>query len=83
MLFKERLKEKLLAEESVDFVCGPDAYRDLPRLVSSILESLQSSGNNRQKAANTLLSIEETYADIRPVRVFVSLLQFSFCVVRI
>jgi tRNA-2-methylthio-N6-dimethylallyladenosine synthase len=57
----ERLKEKLLEEDSVDFVCGPDAYRDIPNLLGGIL-------NTGQKAANTMLSFEETYADIAPVR---------------
>lgn len=57
----ERLKEKLLEEEAVDLVCGPDAYRDLPRLVESVLSS-------DQKEANTQLSFEETYADINPIR---------------
>ncbi|HBS85069.1 MAG: tRNA (N6-isopentenyl adenosine(37)-C2)-methylthiotransferase MiaB [Bacteroidetes bacterium GWF2_38_335] len=57
----ERLKEKLVEEEKmVDIVVGPDAYRDLPRLVK-----VAGSG---QKAINTLLSREETYADISPVR---------------
>ena len=57
----ERLKEKLLEEEAVDLVCGPDAYRDLPRLLESVVSS-------DQKEANTQLSFEETYADISPVR---------------
>jgi len=57
----ERLKEKLLEQESVvDLVVGPDAYRDLPKL----LEEVESG----QKGINTLLSQEETYGDIRPVR---------------
>tara|TARA_R110002111_G_scaffold241425_1_gene303162 strand:- start:313 stop:1611 length:1299 start_codon:yes stop_codon:yes gene_type:complete len=57
----ERLKEKLLEEEKlVDLVVGPDAYRDLPGLVS-----LAEDG---QKGINTFLSREETYADISPVR---------------
>lgn len=57
----ERLKEKLLEEEKiVDVVVGPDAYRDLPNLVSSA-----EDGN---KGINTFLSREETYADISPVR---------------
>lgn len=57
----ERLKEKLLEEEIVvDLVVGPDAYRDLPRL----LEEAESG----QKGINTILSREETYGDIRPVR---------------
>ena len=58
----ERLKEKLFEDEAVDLVCGPDAYRDLPRLLDSVLSS-------DQKEANTQLSFEETYADINPVRV--------------
>ena len=57
----ERLKETLLEEEkTVDLIAGPDAYRDLPRLI-------EHAGNG-QKAANVLLSYEETYADISPVR---------------
>ena len=82
----ERLKSKLLEEEKlVDLVVGPDAYRTLPGL---ILEA--ESG---QKAVNVLLSREETYADISPVRLdsngvtaFVSIMRgcnnmCSFCVV--
>ena len=82
----ERLKSKLLEEEQlVDMVVGPDAYRDLPNLVEEI-----SSG---QKAVNVLLSREETYADIAPVRLtsngvsaFVTIMRgcdnmCSFCVV--
>ena len=61
----ERLKEKLFEDEAVDLVCGPDAYRDLPRLLDSVLSS-------DQKEANTQLSFEETYADINPVRVAAS-----------
>ena len=57
----ERLKEKLLENRTVDLVAGPDAYRDLPRL----LASLEATG---QKQINTLLSHEETYGDISPVR---------------
>lgn len=57
----ERLKEKLLEEEkSVDLIVGPDAYRDLPNLV-------KATGAG-QKAINVILSHEETYADISPVR---------------
>ncbi len=57
----ERLKEKLLEEEHlVDLVIGPDAYRELPAL-------LEEAGTG-QKAINVLLSREETYADISPVR---------------
>jgi tRNA-2-methylthio-N6-dimethylallyladenosine synthase len=57
----ERLKEKLLEEEKmVDLVVGPDAYRDLPKLI-------QNAGT-AQKAVNVLLSREETYSDISLVR---------------
>lgn len=57
----ERLKQSLLEEEQlVDLVAGPDAYRDLPNLVEEV-----GSG---QRAVNVLLSREETYADISPVR---------------
>ncbi|HLW21404.1 MAG TPA: tRNA (N6-isopentenyl adenosine(37)-C2)-methylthiotransferase MiaB [Cyclobacteriaceae bacterium] len=57
----ERIKEQLLVEEKlVDVVVGPDAYRDLPKLVSEAEEG--------QKGVNTFLSREETYGDISPVR---------------
>ena len=57
----ERLKEKLLEQEQlVDLVVGPDAYRELPSLVTEAEEG--------HKAVNVLLSREETYADISPVR---------------
>lgn len=82
----ERLKTKFLEEEKlVDIVCGPDAYRDLPRLLTE--------ADGGQKAINVLLSREETYADISPVRLdeeginaFVSIMRgcdnmCSFCVV--
>ncbi|MBS9524680.1 tRNA (N6-isopentenyl adenosine(37)-C2)-methylthiotransferase MiaB [Litoribacter ruber] len=82
----ERLKEKLLEEEKlVDVVVGPDAYRDLPNLVSQAEEG--------SKGVNTFLSREETYADIAPVRLnsngisaFISIMRgcdnmCSFCVV--
>jgi len=82
----ERLKEKILdSDKMVDVVCGPDAYRDLPRLLQEV-----DSGH---KGMNTLLSLEETYADITPVRIsdnsvtaFVSIMRgcnnmCSFCIV--
>ncbi|KAL1354889.1 hypothetical protein HN51_006939 [Arachis hypogaea] len=82
----ERLKEKILdADKMVDVVCGPDAYRDLPRLLEEV--------DYGQKGINTLLSLEETYADINPVRIsknsisaFVSVMRgcnnmCSFCIV--
>ena len=57
----ERLKEKLLeTEHLVDIVVGPDAYRELPLLIAEA-----EAGH---KAVNVLLSREETYADISPVR---------------
>ncbi|RXK52224.1 tRNA (N6-isopentenyl adenosine(37)-C2)-methylthiotransferase MiaB [Aquirufa rosea] len=57
----ERLKTKLLEEEKiVDLIAGPDAYRDLPRLLEEI-----EDGN---KAVNVFLSREETYGNIEPVR---------------
>lgn len=57
----ERLKEKLLeTEKLVDMVIGPDAYRELPSLVAEAEEG--------HRAVNVLLSREETYADISPVR---------------
>jgi len=61
----ERLKEKLLeSNKLVDLVVGPDAYRDLPRLLSS----LQEAQDRRVTAMNVQLSLEETYADVMPVR---------------
>ena len=57
----ERLKEKLLEDEPIlDIIVGPDAYRDLPR----ILEEVKSG----HKVINTVLSSVETYSDIEPVR---------------
>ena len=57
----ERLKEKFLEEEKmVDLVVGPDAYKDLPNLISEVDE-----GRN---AVNVILSKDETYADVSPVR---------------
>lgn len=56
----ERLKEQLIERGGVDIVAGPDSYRDLPRLV----REAESGG----KGVNTLLSQEETYAEIAPVR---------------
>lgn len=56
----ERLKEELLENQAVDLVVGPDSYRELPKLVSEITP--------QNKQINVLLSQEETYADISPVR---------------
>jgi tRNA-2-methylthio-N6-dimethylallyladenosine synthase len=82
----ERLKAKFLEEERlVDLVIGPDSYRKLPELISE--------AETGQKAVNVLLSRDETYADIAPVRLnsngvsaFVSIMRgcnnmCSFCVV--
>ena len=82
----ERMKESLLEEEKlVDLVVGPDAYRDLPRLLVEVEDG--------HKSVNVLLSREETYADISPVRLdnngvsaFISIMRgcdnmCSFCVV--
>ncbi|MBA3829216.1 MAG: tRNA (N6-isopentenyl adenosine(37)-C2)-methylthiotransferase MiaB [Taibaiella sp.] len=82
----ERLKAKFLEEEKlVDLVVGPDAYRSLPGLIT------EAEGG--QKSVNVLLSREETYADIAPIRLdsngvtaFVSIMRgcnnmCTFCVV--
>ena len=82
----ERMKESLLEEEKlVDLVVGPDAYRDLPNLLEEV--------EGGQKSVNVLLSREETYAEISPVRLdnkgvsgFISIMRgcdnmCSFCVV--
>lgn len=82
----ERLKSKLLEEEKlVDLVAGPDAYRDLPNLVKQI--------DGGEKSVNVILSREETYSDIDPVRLksngvtaFISIMRgcdnmCTFCVV--
>ena len=82
----ERMKQSLLEEEKlVDLVVGPDAYRDLPNLIEEV--------DGGQKAVNVLLSRDETYADISPIRLgsngvsaFISIMRgcdnmCSFCVV--
>ncbi|XP_021102486.1 CDK5 regulatory subunit-associated protein 1 isoform X1 [Heterocephalus glaber] len=82
----ERLKEEILSREKmVDLLAGPDAYRDLPRLLAVV-----ESG---QQAANVLLSLDETYADVMPVQTspsatsaFVSIMRgcdnmCSYCIV--
>lgn len=58
----ERLKEKLLEKERwVDVVAGPDSYKDLPRL-------LAVTKSTNQSMVNVLLSLDETYADVKPMR---------------
>lgn len=82
----ERLKEKLLEEEKcVDIIVGPDAYRDLPQLMAT--------AESGQKAINVILSQDETYADITPIKLdenrisaFISIMRgcqnfCSYCVV--
>jgi len=82
----ERIKDQIIEEEQlVDIVVGPDAYRDIPRLLAEV--------DDGRKAVNVLLSLEETYADIAPIRTtgngvsaFVSIMRgcdnmCSFCVV--
>lgn len=82
----ERLKSKLLEEEKlVDMVVGPDAYRELPGLIEEVTDG--------RKAVNVLLSREETYADVNPIRLnsngvtaFISIMRgcdnmCAFCVV--
>jgi len=82
----ERLKSQFLEQEKlVDMVVGPDAYRDLPNLIET--------AETGQKAVNVILSKEETYADISPLRLdkngvsaFISIMRgcdnmCSFCVV--
>ena len=56
----ERLKNKLLEEHGVDFIAGPDSYRSLPTLITT--------ATTDQEGGNIVLSLEETYADINPVR---------------
>ena len=82
----ERIKEQIIDQEQlVDIVVGPDAYRDIPNLLEEVEDG--------RKAVNVLLSLEETYADISPVRTsgngvtaFVSIMRgcdnmCAFCVV--
>ncbi len=82
----ERVREQIIDQEQlVDIVVGPDAYRDIPNLLAEV--------DDGRKAVNVLLSLEETYADISPVRTsgngvtaFVSIMRgcdnmCSFCVV--
>lgn len=64
----ERLKEKLLDREKLaDLVAGPDAYRDLPRLIS-VVQNAPDGVGGEGGSMNVQLSLEETYADITPLR---------------
>lgn len=82
----ERIKDRIIEQQKlVDIVVGPDAYRDIPNLLAEV--------DDGRKAVNVLLSLEETYADITPVRTsgngltaFVSIMRgcdnmCAFCVV--
>lgn len=82
----ERIRDQIIDQEQlVDIVVGPDAYRDIPNLLAEV--------DDGRKAVNVLLSLEETYADISPVRTsdngvsaFVSIMRgcdnmCAFCVV--
>lgn len=81
----ERLKEQLFADGTIDLIAGPDSYRNLPALI----ETAQKG----QRSFNIMLSAEETYADINPVRIdsngvsaFISIMRgcqnfCSYCVV--
>ena len=62
----ERLKEELVDNKIVDIVAGPDSYRDIPRLVNIVRGSQHVE--DKPKAINVQLSMDETYADIIPVR---------------
>lgn len=81
----ERLKEQLFSDGIVDLIAGPDSYRQLPELLKTT--------SNKEKAFQIVLSEEETYADIKPVKIdsngvsaFISIMRgcqnfCSYCVV--
>ena len=102
----ERLKEDMFRDGTADLIVGPDAFRDLPRLISTLSpaplpspssslssSALASSEETVERAVNVQLSLDETYADITPVRAnpgdvsaFVSVMRgcnnmCSYCVV--
>ena len=62
------IETKMLDNSGVDFIAGPDAYRDLPRLVANAKSKLATGGEgskgSMQRFANVQLSLEETYADM-------------------
>ena len=80
----ERLKDDMFSTGHVDLVAGPDAYRDLPRLISSVFYPSRENNNEqididgdslseddtKNRVINVQLSIDETYADVTPVRKF-------------
>ncbi len=80
----ERMQEELIKEHGADFVVGPDAYLDLPNLISAV--------ENGEKAINVELSTTETYKDVIPSRIgksisgFISIMRgcnnfCSYCIV--
>lgn len=84
----ERLKEDMFKDGTADVIVGPDAYRDLPSLLSSLADDTSIDS----RAVSVQLSLEETYADVTPVRsagdvsAFVSVMRgcnnmCSYCVV--
>ena len=84
----ERMKEKIIEKSDiVDLIVGPDAYRDLPKMI----DILSNEDNSHKHAMNVQLSLEETYGDIIPVRkngikAFLSIMRgcnnmCSFCIV--
>jgi tRNA A37 methylthiotransferase MiaB len=97
----ERLKEDMFKDGTADLIVGPDAYRDLPRLITALAPNDYDDDNNNElqqtpmleRAINTELSFDETYADIKPIRsnpndvtAFVSVMRgcnnmCSYCVV--
>ena len=97
----ERLKENMFRDGTADLIVGPDAFRDLPRLITTLSPAVVSSGASStsesdervERAVNIQLSLDETYADITPVRAnpgdvsaFVSVMRgcnnmCSYCVV--
>lgn len=98
----ERLKEDMFKDGTADLIAGPDAYRDLPRLISTLspwglsskdIGGAPSDDDPVQGAINVQLSLDETYADVTPVRAnpgevsaFVSVMRgcnnmCSYCVV--
>ena len=97
----ERLKEDMFRDGTADLIVGPDAFRDLPRLITTLSPATATSGASStsesdetvERAVNVQLSLDETYADITPVRAnpgdvsaFVSVMRgcnnmCSYCVV--
>ncbi|EED89427.1 hypothetical protein THAPSDRAFT_263872, partial [Thalassiosira pseudonana CCMP1335] len=88
----ERLKEDMFQDGTADLVVGPDSYRDLPRLIS-VLNAPATGTLPTERAVNVQLSLDETYASIKPIRsnpndvsAFVSIMRgcnnmCSYCVV--